>query len=87
MIETIIKQGINNLSNLINNIECIQNTKKTTEWITSALCSGNKILICDNGGSAADAQHFAGEFLCRFYKIVRPYPASRLLRTPQPSQP
>ena len=27
--------------------------------------SGNKILICGNGGSAADAQHLAAEFLIR----------------------
>ena len=29
---------------------------------------GNKILICGNGGSAADAQHLAAEFLIRFDK-------------------
>lgn len=29
--------------------------------------SGNKILIAGNGGSAADAQHFAGELVSRFY--------------------
>lgn len=31
-----------------------------------ALKSGNKILSCGNGGSAADAQHFAAELVCRF---------------------
>jgi D-sedoheptulose 7-phosphate isomerase len=34
---------------------------------TRALRTGNKILICGNGGSAADAQHIAGELLSRFY--------------------
>jgi D-sedoheptulose 7-phosphate isomerase len=34
---------------------------------TRALRGGNKILICGNGGSAADAQHIAGELLSRFY--------------------
>ena len=29
--------------------------------------NGNKILIAGNGGSAADAQHFAGELVSRFY--------------------
>jgi D-sedoheptulose 7-phosphate isomerase len=38
----------------------------------AALCIGiyrteNKILIAGNGGSAADAQHFAGELVSRFY--------------------
>jgi len=36
-----------------------------------ALLDGNKILCCGNGGSAADAQHFAAELLNRF-EIERP---------------
>jgi len=38
-----------------------------------ALClqGGGKILVCGNGGSAADAQHFAGELVNRF-EINRP---------------
>lgn len=40
--------------------------------------NGNKILVCGNGGSAADAQHFAAEFVNRF-KIDRdPLPAIAL---------
>lgn len=34
--------------------------------MVTALTSGNKILACGNGGSAADAQHFAAELLGRF---------------------
>ncbi|MHA1568737.1 MAG: SIS domain-containing protein, partial [Alphaproteobacteria bacterium] len=34
--------------------------------ITTALRNGHKILSCGNGGSAADAQHFAAELVCRF---------------------
>ena len=33
--------------------------------LTECLKNGNKILICGNGGSAADAQHLAAEFLVR----------------------
>jgi len=36
------------------------------ETMAKALKSGNKILSCGNGGSAADAQHFAAELVCRF---------------------
>jgi len=36
------------------------------EKMASALKNGNKILSCGNGGSAADAQHFAAELVCRF---------------------
>ncbi len=34
--------------------------------MTQALSAGGKILACGNGGSAADAQHFAAELLNRF---------------------
>lgn len=36
------------------------------EKMAVALKNGNKILSCGNGGSAADAQHFAAELVCRF---------------------
>ncbi len=41
---------------------------------------GNKTLIAGNGGSAADAQHIAGEFVSRFY-FDRPGLASQALTT------
>lgn len=37
------------------------------EKIVRALRAGRKVLIAGNGGSAADAQHIAGEFVSRFY--------------------
>jgi len=41
------------------------------EHLTSCLLNEGKILICGNGGSAADAQHFASELLNRF-EMERP---------------
>jgi D-sedoheptulose 7-phosphate isomerase len=35
------------------------------ERVAAALVAGNKVLLAGNGGSAADAQHLAGEFLSR----------------------
>ncbi len=43
-----------------------------------ALSQGNKILICGNGGSAADAQHFAAELVVRFRENRRSIPAIAL---------
>ena len=37
-----------------------------TDAIIRCFRNGNKLLICGNGGSAADAQHVAGEFVNRF---------------------
>ncbi|MDL2279882.1 D-sedoheptulose 7-phosphate isomerase [Desulfovibrio sp. OttesenSCG-928-G11] len=42
------------------------------------LARGNKLLICGNGGSAADAQHLAGEFVNRFLIDRPPLPAIAL---------
>ncbi len=48
------------------------------EAITAALKSGNKILLFGNGGSAADAQHIAAEFVNRFTIERPPLPAIAL---------
>ncbi len=46
--------------------------------ICTALESGGKILLYGNGGSAADAQHIAAEWIGRFQKERRPLPAIAL---------
>ncbi len=40
--------------------------EKVATRLTRALLEGNKILLCGNGGSAADAQHLAAELVGRF---------------------
>jgi D-sedoheptulose 7-phosphate isomerase len=42
-------------------------TAKAAELCVTALRAGGKVLICGNGGSAADAQHWAGELVSRFH--------------------
>lgn len=44
-----------------------------------ALSNGYKVLTCGNGGSAADAQHFAAELMGRFERERSPVPADRKL--------
>jgi D-sedoheptulose 7-phosphate isomerase len=46
--------------------------------ITDAFRGGHKLLIAGNGGSAADAQHIAGEFLSRLNFDRNPLPAIAL---------
>src|SRR5438874_7935496 len=43
--------------------------------IEQCLRAGNKLLVCGNGGSAADAAHFATELVVRFAKDRRAHPA------------
>ena len=45
------------------------------DLIERCLRAGNKLLVCGNGGSATDAAHFATEFVVRFVKDRRAYPA------------
>ena len=53
---------------------------KCADMMAKCISSGNKILIFGNGGSAADAQHLAAEFVNRF-KIERPPLAAIALTT------
>jgi D-sedoheptulose 7-phosphate isomerase len=46
--------------------------------IAERLRDGGKILVCGNGGSAADAQHLAGEMVNKFLKDRKPYAAIAL---------
>lgn len=48
------------------------------ERMTDAFKSGKKILSCGNGGSAADAQHFSAELVCRFERERPGLPAVAL---------
>ena len=52
--------------------------KIVIEKIHQCLKAGNKIIIFGNGGSAADAQHMAGEFIGRFLKERTSIPAIAL---------
>ena len=51
---------------------------KIVDVITDALKEGKKILLFGNGGSAADAQHLAAEFINRFIIERPPLPAIAL---------
>lgn len=66
-----IKQIISNSISLKEKVLQTDSIINVVNDISSALVdcfqSGKKLLICGNGGSAADAQHLAAEFSGRFY--------------------
>ena len=68
----IISSRINELKALLLNFEstCENQLILAAELIARAVISGKKILICGNGGSAADSQHFAAELVSSFSKNV-----------------
>lgn len=51
---------------------------RAADIMEQCLRTGNKMLVCGNGGSAADAAHFATEFVVRFAKDRRAFPALAL---------
>lgn len=70
MINSIFKNSILSSiqvkNELLNSEKFIQDLSQVVEVITTAFEHGNKIIFAGNGGSAADAQHLAAEFVSRF---------------------
>lgn len=56
----------------------ISDINSSAELIINAFKNGKKVLVCGNGGSAADAQHFVAELIMRFEKNRAPLPAIAL---------
>lgn len=52
--------------------------ERAAEAIARSMLEGNKLLLCGNGGSAADSQHLAAEFTGRFVKDRKPLAALAL---------
>src|SRR2546422_7601614 len=52
--------------------------ERAIELVAAALANGRKVMLFGNGGSAADAQHIAAEFIGRFLRERRPLPAIAL---------
>jgi D-sedoheptulose 7-phosphate isomerase len=48
--------------------KCAESIAKAVELIAGSFLSGGKVLLCGNGGSAADCQHMAAEFVSRLSK-------------------
>jgi phosphoheptose isomerase len=51
---------------------------RAASLVRACLLAGHKLLVCGNGGSAADGADFSTEFTCRYNGDRRPYPAINL---------
>ena len=54
------------VSDILDNDLLLSRIKSSAEVCITSIQKGNKILLAGNGGSAADAQHIAGELVSRF---------------------
>ena len=61
-----IKTSIHAQQNLLNDCKAIAKIASVCSAIVAAFQQGNKLVLFGNGGSAADAQHIAAEFVGRF---------------------
>lgn len=48
--------------------ECLESILAVSQMIVDTFEAGGKVMICGNGGSAADSQHMAGELVCMLNK-------------------
>ncbi|MFC2100494.1 SIS domain-containing protein [Bacteroidota bacterium] len=62
-----IKASIEVKQDIIHDNQLLNRIHEVVETCVNTFKSGNKVLFCGNGGSAADAQHLAAEFSGRFY--------------------
>ena len=75
MFNTILKQHLDCFAQLKSQSSAIELAGTV---LADTIQSGGKILVCGNGGSAADAQHFAAELIGRFEQERNAWPALAL---------
>jgi len=67
------------INDSVRTLESLKNLERevsrAADLIEQCLRTGNKLLVCGNGGSAADASHFATELVVRFAEDRRALPA------------
>lgn len=78
MIEQRIRESIEVKQRLLVDSALLGRVKEVTRLIVESYRKGGKVLLCGNGGSAADAQHLAAEFTGRFYFDRPPLDAEAL---------
>ena len=73
-----ITESVNAKTALLSNDEFTEDIKRIINVITNSFKSKKKLMLCGNGGSAADAQHIAAELSGRFYFDRAPLDAEAL---------
>lgn len=77
-IKNIIQASIDTKQKVLADTQLLSRIEELATAIVKAFKNGNKVLLCGNGGSAADAQHIAAEFSGRFYTDRDPLPSEAL---------
>jgi len=78
LIQQRIQSSIDVKNSILNNTLILDTINDIAQLIISSFKQGNKVWLCGNGGSAADAQHIAAELSGRYYFDRPPLPAEAL---------
>lgn len=65
-IKDYISESLGVKQRILENSELLSKVEKVSDIIVNSYKSGGKVLTAGNGGSAGDAQHIAGELVCKF---------------------
>lgn len=81
-IKDILKESISIKDKILEDKKTLETIEEIVYKVEYVYRSGNKVLLCGNGGSAADAQHIASELTGKFYKDRGPLSAIALHTDP-----
>ena len=77
-IQSFIEESIKTKQSLIGDEKILTGIEKAINLVSDSLKNQGKVMVFGNGGSAADAQHFAGEIVGRYKRERKGYPAIAL---------
>lgn len=77
-IQSIIEESIAAKARMLTDTSTLETIEHMAEELAQVFKNGGKLLIAGNGGSAADAQHFAAEITCQFMLKRKARPALAL---------
>jgi D-sedoheptulose 7-phosphate isomerase len=66
LVQSWLQESLEVKQAVVRDEQLIEMLQQASEWCAEACQAGNKVMFMGNGGSAADAQHMAGEFVSRF---------------------
>lgn len=78
LLEKNIRLAIESQTLLLESSELLANFTKAVDHVVSCYRNGGRLYIAGNGGSAADSQHLAAEFVSKLAKDRNPIPAEAL---------
>ena len=77
-VKKLFREARSTISELADSDELITALSEAARTVTETIRAGRKVLLCGNGGSAADSQHIASEFVGRFRRERDGWPALSL---------